>query len=268
MLSLFKNSGDFTISENNNIASFGRIYTTEDDSLHIQNLIYDKKFDDNNSDCESITLDANDVYKELRIRGYDYGPKFRGIQELKFENFNEIHGKVLWTGNWVSFMDALLQTQIVALPFRKMFVPVMISSLRCDPKVLFDAIEESKQSIYEENDYKKNFNYAEVQEDQGGFKTKDSLSIEEEIDSEKQYEEVVKDFESQKKTSILNFVTDIHLRTVVTHGIEVKGLWAVPIPRRSAAQDLKLESYQFIPNEENDAIEEFNRKEITEYIKV
>ncbi len=232
-------------------------------------MIYDKKFDDNNSDYESITLDASDVYKELKIRGYDYGPKFRGIQELKFENFDEIHGKVLWTGNWVSFMDALLQTQAVALPFKKMFVPVMISSLRCDPKVLFDAIEESKQSICEENDYKKNFNFEEdIHDISGGHKTNDSVSTEEEIDSEKQFEDIVKDFESQKKTSILNFVADLHSRTVVTHGIEVKGLWAVPIPRRSAAQDLKLESYQFIPNEENDAIEEFNRKEITEYIKV
>ncbi|GFV70810.1 hypothetical protein TNCV_1947201 [Trichonephila clavipes] len=28
---------------------------------------------------KNLTLDASDVYKELRLRGYEYGPKFQGI---------------------------------------------------------------------------------------------------------------------------------------------------------------------------------------------
>jgi hypothetical protein len=55
---------------------------------------------------------------------------------------------------------------------------------------------------------------------------------------------------------------------IVTHGIEFKGLLAVPITRKAQTQGLELESYQFIPNEENDAIEEIDKKEITEYIQV
>ena len=32
-----------------------------------------------------IMLDADDIYKELRIRGYDYGPIFKIIQTLNHE---------------------------------------------------------------------------------------------------------------------------------------------------------------------------------------
>jgi hypothetical protein len=238
-------------------------------------LIYDKKAE-NNDDFDSITIDANDIYKELKIRGYDYGPKFRGIQELTFDSFNKIHGKVLWTGNWVSFMDSLIQTQALVLPFRKMFVPVMISSLRCDPKVLFDAIEDSKQIVYEElNADKDSKTEKDLRNYCGGvddlnekLSEEKKLYSEEAMDSETQYEDVIKEFDTEKVPSIVNFYADIYLKTVVTHGIELKGLLAVPIPRKFTTQQLRLESYKFIPNEENDAIEEIDKKEITKYIKV
>jgi hypothetical protein len=235
-------------------------------------LIYDKKVE-NNDDFDSITIDANDIYKELKIRGYDYGPKFRGIQELSFDSFNKIHGKVLWTGNWVSFMDSLIQTQALVLPFRKMFVPVMISSLRCDPKVLFDAIEDSKQIVYEELNAEKDSktdlrNYCGDIDLNAKINEEKKFYSEEAIDSETQYEDVIKEFDTEKVPSILNFYADIYLKTVVTHGIELKGLLAVPIPRKFTTQQLRLESYQFIPNEENDAIEQIDKKVIAEYIKV
>jgi hypothetical protein len=55
---------------------------------------------------------------------------------------------------------------------------------------------------------------------------------------------------------------------IVTHGIEIKNILAVPIPRKALTKGLELESYKFIPNEENDAIEQIDKKEITEYIQV
>jgi fatty acid synthase len=133
-----KFSGEFSILEGNNIVSFGRIYAS-DDTLQKQNLVYDKKSD---KDFDLI-LDSNDVYKELRIRGYDYGPKFRGIQELRIEDSKKVYGSIEWTGNMIPFMDSLIQSQAIALPFRKIFVPVMIASIRCDPKKFFDAVEET-----------------------------------------------------------------------------------------------------------------------------
>ncbi len=134
--------------ENNNIASYGRIRVSEDDTLHSQNLIPNEE---QNDVIDDLTLDTNDVYKELRVRGYDYGPKFRGIQEIKNENLNKVYGKIKWTGNLVSFMDSMIQIMATAIPFRNIFVPIIVTTLRCDPKVFFDAIEESKKMIYDEN---------------------------------------------------------------------------------------------------------------------
>ncbi len=234
-----------------------------------QNLIYDQN-NENKKEFESITLDTDDIYKELRIRGYDYGPKFRGIKELRIEDSRKIYGDIEWTGNMIPFMDSLIQSQAIALPFRKIFIPVMISSLRCDPKKFFDAIEERKQLIHKENDSgDKILDVMDTELDMGisnenEYKKELKKAIEEEV---RFFDGVVGDIELKYK-SILPFFADISLKIIVTHGIEINGLLAVPIPRKAFAQGLELESYQFIPNEENDAIEQIHKKDITEYIQV
>jgi fatty acid synthase len=87
----------------------------------------------------------------VECTGYDYGPKFKCIQQIKYENLNKIYGKIKWNGNWISFMDSMIQMMATAIPLRNIFVPIILTTLRCDPKVFFDAIEESKQMIYDEN---------------------------------------------------------------------------------------------------------------------
>jgi hypothetical protein len=262
-------SGEFSILEGNIISSFGRIHVSED-SLQEQNLLYDIERE-NNKDFESTTLDTNDIYKELRIRGYDYGPKFRGLKNIRIEDSRNVYANIEWTGNMIPFLDSILQSQLVALPFRNMFVPVMISSLRCDPKKFFDAIEERKQLIHKENDVsgdkildkvdtELNISINNENEDKKELTT----AIEEEV---RLFEGFVGDIELKYK-SILPFFADIRLKMIVTHGIEIKGILAVPMPRKGFIQGLELESYQFIPNEENDAIEQINKKEIKEYIEV
>ncbi len=224
-----------------------------------------------------MTLDTNDIYKELRIRGYDYGPKFRRIQDLRIEDSEKVYGNIEWTGNMIPFMDALLQSQAIALPFRKIFVPVMISSLRCDPKKFFEAIEERKQIIKiankEETDEELTNEVKEVNEqleisESDADNDEHKIALKQVVESEvKMFEGVVGDNDVTYR-SVLPFFTDISLKMIVTHGIEINGLLAVPIPRKTLTQGLELESYQFIANEENDAIEQIDKKEITEYIQV
>ncbi len=156
----------------------------------------------------------------------------------------------------IPFMDSLLQSQAIALPFRKIFVPVMISSIRCDPKKLFEAIEERKQIIDVANsDANVGLNHIE---------TNNSVD---EKGEEKLLEEALED-KNVKYKSFIPFFADVSLKMIVTHGIEINGLLAVPIPRKAVTQELELESYKFIANEENDAIEESDKKDITEYIQV
>jgi len=259
--------------ENNNVSSFGHICVLEDDSLYSQNLIDDQQ---PNTNCDSLLLDSMDVYKELRVRGYDYGPKFRGIQEIKTENLHKIYGKIKWTGNWISFMDSILQMMSVSVPFRNIFVPVIITSLKCDPKVFLDAIEKNKQMIYDETQQDMETRAEKFDNELVSDLKADTTTEEEQelIEMKKMMEPEIKQFEElldtgkEKFESILPVFGDMHLKLTVTHGIELSNIIGFPIPRMNSLQDVKCESYQFIPNEENDAINTIYKKEITEYLQV
>ena len=68
--------------------------------------------------------------------------------------------------------------------------------------------------------------------------------------------------------SVLPFYSDMNSRLIVAPGIEIEDVMALPIPRKVNVQDLKLESYEFIANEEYNAIEECDKKSLLEYLKV
>ena len=130
--------GSFFILEGSEISCVGKIRTPDDYCLNFQHLMTE-----NNIDFE-VVLNTKDIYKELKIRGYDYGKHFQKLLSLKTKDFNRFHGEVEWDGNWVTFVDALLQSTIIAQPFRKLMVPVMIKYLRCDPQILSRAIQTNK----------------------------------------------------------------------------------------------------------------------------
>ncbi len=83
----------------------------------------------------------------------------------------------------------------------------------------------------------------------------------------KQFEQLL-DPEKEKFISILPVFANLHLKSIVTRGIEVNNLIGAPIPRKLMTQEVKCESYQFIPNEENNAIEEMFKNDIISYIQV
>lgn len=51
---------------------------------------------------------------------------------LSASNFGE-DGYLLWNQNWVSFLDTMLQIQVLGLPGRSLRLPTRIKSLRIDP---------------------------------------------------------------------------------------------------------------------------------------
>jgi hypothetical protein len=273
--------GEFVILEGSNVSCFGTIRTTDEGVLQSQNLIYDNKSE---FDVESdTTLDSSDIYKDLRIRGYDYGPEFQGVQEVRNEDTYKSYGKVKWTGNIISFMDSVLQVPLISIPFKKILVPVMISSLRCDPKILFDAIEECKQvleeSVKKEEGIFTNLEkvFEEKEEQIKEMNINPDFDVKDEVLQTAEVKDIVGNLEiieertesaSKKYFSVLPLFADMNLKTVVTYGLEIKGMIAAPIPRMLDTQELKLESYQFIPNDENEAIGVMFKKEVTEYIEV
>ena len=89
-----------------------------------------------------VRLTSGDVYKELRLRGYDYGPTFQGI--ISTNNAGNA-GELKWSNNWVSFLDAMLQIQVLGLPGRSLRLPTRIKKITIDP-----TMQREKATVTEE----------------------------------------------------------------------------------------------------------------------
>lgn len=75
-------------------------------------------------------LDREDVYKELRLRGYNYGGAFRGIES---SDARGTVGRLAWEGNWISFMDTMLQFGIIGVDTRELYLPTRLRRALIDP---------------------------------------------------------------------------------------------------------------------------------------
>ncbi|KAK7134929.1 hypothetical protein R3I93_018135 [Phoxinus phoxinus] len=120
----------FEVSENGNLAVSGKVSVLEDTGLDAFHAELNKPLPAVKEDPK-LLLKAADIYKELRLRGYDYGKTFQGI--LESNNAGDC-GKLHWTSNWVTFLDTMLQMIVVGLPGRSLRLPTRIRSVCVDPK--------------------------------------------------------------------------------------------------------------------------------------
>ncbi|XP_069124449.1 fatty acid synthase-like isoform X2 [Argopecten irradians] len=75
-------------------------------------------------------LTTEDIYKELRLRGYEFGPRFRSIMKTSCRGEE---GDLLWTNNWVLMLDAMIQVHLIVKPDITSALPTGIRSLTVDP---------------------------------------------------------------------------------------------------------------------------------------
>ncbi|XP_025263530.1 fatty acid synthase-like, partial [Camponotus floridanus] len=92
--------------------------------------------DPNNNDKEE--MNTKDIYKELKLRGYQYTGEFRGLRSASITGKN---GHIAWTDNWVTFMDNMLQMMILGQNSRTLFIPTRIRKAVIDPKSHIKYIE-------------------------------------------------------------------------------------------------------------------------------
>ncbi|XP_071318722.1 fatty acid synthase [Trachinotus anak] len=121
----------FEVSENGNLAVSGKVSLLEDAALDSFRSQISQRAANNDSDPK-MKLTAHDIYKELRLRGYDYKKTFQGI--LESNNAGD-SGKLQWTGNWVTFLDTMLQMIVVGLSGRSLRLPTRIRSVCVDPTI-------------------------------------------------------------------------------------------------------------------------------------
>ncbi|XP_053145655.1 fatty acid synthase [Hemicordylus capensis] len=131
----------FEVSGNGNLAVSGKICLLEETAL---NNFRNQQIDSLPNPCSEICLSKGDIYKELRLRGYDYGPTFQGLIE---SSNNGNAGKVLWDGNWVTFLDTLLHLIILGETGRSLRLPTRIRSVCIDPKLHQERVHKYSDEI-------------------------------------------------------------------------------------------------------------------------
>ncbi|KAM4844089.1 fatty acid synthase [Thomomys bottae] len=124
---LLEASHTFEVSDNGNLIVSGKVYLWENPDP--------KLFDQPEGlgpaeSAPASSLAHTDIYKALRLRGYDYGPEFQGILEASLEGSS---AKLLWKDNWVTFLDTMLQVSILGLSQRSLHLPTRFTAIHIDP---------------------------------------------------------------------------------------------------------------------------------------
>ncbi|KYM97760.1 Fatty acid synthase [Cyphomyrmex costatus] len=142
--------GKFEITEEDRVVVTGTVYETSNPELEMTStdLLWE------NSEKEFMTV--RDIYKELKLRGYQYNGWFRG---LKSSSISGKKGHIIWRQNWVTFVDSMLQMNILEHDTRDLYVPTSIQKLVINPMLhdrkLQDAnhdVEELQVQVYKEID--------------------------------------------------------------------------------------------------------------------
>ncbi|KAL3270572.1 hypothetical protein HHI36_021109 [Cryptolaemus montrouzieri] len=129
-----RSSGNFEIVEEGTDIVSGNVRNITPEQKEVLNVplpVDASKFGD-------LPLKTKDVYKELRLRGYNYKGAFKGIQEC---DCRATRAYIKWEGNWISFMDNMLQIQILQLDTRLLYVPTGIKQMVIDPKFHLQYVE-------------------------------------------------------------------------------------------------------------------------------
>ncbi|XP_017769916.1 PREDICTED: fatty acid synthase-like [Nicrophorus vespilloides] len=117
---IIQNSGYFEVSQRNTILVTGRIFEVE---------TCDIAYEDAMIDPNSPVLTDKDIYTDMNLRGYNYKDQFKAMQKV-------IGNKAFieWTGNWVTFLDNILQFIMFQKDTRHLYIPIGLAKLIIDAK--------------------------------------------------------------------------------------------------------------------------------------
>ncbi|XDA81106.1 hypothetical protein R6Z07F_011082 [Ovis aries] len=127
---LLEASCTFEVSEKGSLIVSGKVYQWEDPDPKLFDNRYGAEPATPVDPTTAIHLRCGDVYKELQLQGFNYGPNFQGILEASSEGNM---GQLLWKDNWVTFMDTMLQMSILAPGQRSLRLPTRITAIYIHP---------------------------------------------------------------------------------------------------------------------------------------
>ncbi|KAH8377960.1 hypothetical protein KR093_008108 [Drosophila rubida] len=137
-INFFQGKGDFEICEGNTLVTSGKIQLVVGQQQQLEQL----NLPDLPGSAGAIKLSTKDVYKELRLRGYDYSGLFQGIVDTDVQ---AVAGHLSWADNWISFVDTMLQFRILSNNSRELHVPTGIERILIDPTKHLELMKQHQQ---------------------------------------------------------------------------------------------------------------------------
>ncbi|KAG8183232.1 hypothetical protein JTE90_014407 [Oedothorax gibbosus] len=135
-VNILESTGHFEISEGKALVASG--YVSECKTMNFESPdIPTYSYDDYN------TVSGKDIYNELKMQGYEYGPEFQGLLE---SNMDGSTGLVLWKDKWISYMDSLLLFFGLINKGKEFFLPTGALSFKIDPIGLKNYVQKTSES--------------------------------------------------------------------------------------------------------------------------
>ncbi|CAH0729423.1 unnamed protein product, partial [Brenthis ino] len=126
LINVLEGAGEFEVCEGGAVAVTGSVRLAADPAA--ERLPPDAA--PAAADPDLLPLTTDDIYKELRLRGYNYGGIFRGIRT---SDPRGTAGTLAWDDNWISFMDTMLQFGIIGVDTRELYLPTRLQRALIDP---------------------------------------------------------------------------------------------------------------------------------------
>ena len=144
VINILEGTGAFEISESGVSIVTGKICSPpeiEKKELNLPLPVMKHKLD-------LLPLKKADVYKDLRIRGYNYSGIFQNIQS---SDNRGLSGKLGWSNNWNSFLDSLFQFTVLGKNNREPLLPTRLDYVAINPALHKQLVERSQDegvSVY------------------------------------------------------------------------------------------------------------------------
>ena len=116
-------SGSFEVVDGQQLVATGSV------TGELGETAFDDSLQRESTDNDHGYLDKAGAYTKARLHGYQYGPEFQSIERVSTSG---LQASVEWRGNWVSFLDAMLQVSLFR-QFNALALPTSIRSVRIDP---------------------------------------------------------------------------------------------------------------------------------------
>lgn len=149
-----------------------------------------------------------DFYKELRLRGYEFGLDFMSVDHIVKGNEHQSKGKIEWKSNWVTLTDGMLQSAILNYDSRDLFLPTFIRKVVIDPQKHEQCVQAALKTVK-----------TETVDSKGG-----------------------------NVTTLIDFIGDKYLNSIQCGGIEIVGCNVSFMTKFAPAIPPILQTYKFVPH--------------------